>query len=486
MFPFGKSKPSPYDLSSAPPASSASSAASAATSRIKSLALSASKLPSSMGVRPPPPRPSYAVPDLRGLYSLLLAEISLSTAGGMLEAWAALGGEPTADAAGVTYQPDQAALKAAGGLEGRAVELLRRLGEIVVYGEQNAAAAALFDYFCEKNMLALLVDVARGEGEGAGVARSVLVKAQVVQTVSILVQNVRNETSLYYLLSNNYVNELVAIPLQGYTDAALDEFMPTYISFLKALALRLSSSPTLFQFFVDELSGSTFPLFTAAVAAASSPYARTDSFVRLTALNIVVNVCKIKHDAIRRVIADSVSSQRELLGTLTGRFDEQAAVLRKLTAGASTDEARSDSTASAIEELQDQLYFINDLLQCGVRPLNVRLCEWLLRRCIFSPLMEGYRVRWKGDPADGSLDEWFTASDLTREYPEVVAVYEGTTFRSKPAPPSGAGGRRNTISAARRASALSSFPPSAPTTSPETARVLSSLFILSQFFLTFE
>jgi hypothetical protein len=210
------------------------------------------------------------VPDLRGLYSLLLAEISLSTAGGMLEAWAALGGEPTADAAGVIYQPDQAALKAARGLEARAVELLRRLGEIVVYGEQNAAAAALFDYFCEKNMLALLVDVARGEGEGAGVARSVLVKAQVVQTVSILVQNVRNETSLYYLLSNNYVNELVAIPLQGYTDAALDEFMPTYISFLKTLALRLSSSPTLFQFFVDGLSGSTFPLFTAAVAAASS------------------------------------------------------------------------------------------------------------------------------------------------------------------------------------------------------------------------
>lgn len=82
--------------------------------------------------------------------------------------------------------------------EARVVEILRRMGEVVVYGEQNdeasgGASSGLFDYFCEKNMLALLVDVALGEGEGAGVARSAAVKSQVVQTVSILVQNVRNE-----------------------------------------------------------------------------------------------------------------------------------------------------------------------------------------------------------------------------------------------------------------------------------------------------
>ena len=142
------------------------------------------------------------------------------------------------------------------------------------------------------------------------VARSASVKSQVIQTVSILVQNVRNETSLYYLLSNNYINELISIPLDNYSTEVLDELMPTYISFLKTLALRLSGSPTLFQFFVDELSGHTFPLFTAAVKAASSNYAMTDSFVRLTALNIVVNVCKIEHDAIRRVIGESVEEQK--------------------------------------------------------------------------------------------------------------------------------------------------------------------------------
>ena len=277
-------------------------------------------------------------------------------------------------------------------LEGRVVEILRRMGEVVVYGEQNTTPTQLFDYFCEKNMLALLVDVFLGQGEGAGCARSVKVKVQTLQTVGILVGNVKEETSLYYLLSNNYVNEIVGLPINNFSIWALDELMPTYISFLKTLALRLSTSPHLFQFFVDELSGHTFPLFTAAVNAASSEYAKTDAFVRVTALNVVVNVCKIEHDAIRRVIGESVKEQRALLKTLTTRLVERIKRMNKLTTGDHSDSARHSLILDEIGELQDQLYFINDLLQCGVRPLNVRLCEWLLRRVVFKPLLEGLRA----------------------------------------------------------------------------------------------
>lgn len=37
-----------------------------------------------------------------------------------------------------------------------------------------------------------------------------VVQCQIIQTVAILVQNVQNETSLYYLLSNNYINEIIS------------------------------------------------------------------------------------------------------------------------------------------------------------------------------------------------------------------------------------------------------------------------------------
>ena len=57
-----------------------------------------------------------------------------------------------------------------------------------------------------------------------------------MQTVSILVQNIRNETYLYYLLSNNHVNEIIQHPF----DLTDEELMAYYISFMKTLALKLN------------------------------------------------------------------------------------------------------------------------------------------------------------------------------------------------------------------------------------------------------
>jgi hypothetical protein len=39
------------------------------------------------------------------------------------------------------------------------IETIRTISEIIIYGEQNAEQELIFDYFCEKNMLALLTDM---------------------------------------------------------------------------------------------------------------------------------------------------------------------------------------------------------------------------------------------------------------------------------------------------------------------------------------
>jgi protein CLEC16A len=35
--------------------------------------------------------------------------------------------------------------------------------------------------------------------------------SQVLQTLSILIQNIRSETAIFYLFSNNFINELIAL-----------------------------------------------------------------------------------------------------------------------------------------------------------------------------------------------------------------------------------------------------------------------------------
>lgn len=57
---------------------------------------------------------------------------------------------------------------------------------------------SFFDYFAEKNILSNFVRILSQKCDNR-------VKVQIIQTLSILVQNLSNEVSIFYLLSNNYI-----------------------------------------------------------------------------------------------------------------------------------------------------------------------------------------------------------------------------------------------------------------------------------------
>jgi hypothetical protein len=95
------------------------------------------------------------------------------------------------------------------------------------------------------------------------------VATQVLQSISILIQNVSRATSLYMILSNNYINKLMGLPLDLYTAAErrrlivsneakqlpkvftspqITEVATHFVTFLKSLALRINSETL--QFFL--------------------------------------------------------------------------------------------------------------------------------------------------------------------------------------------------------------------------------------------
>jgi len=157
------------------------------------------------------------------------------------------------------------------------VETVRAIAEVIVYGDQHAEQ--LFDYFCEKNMLPLflgLIDQPNCETR---------LQVQVIQSVSILVQNIRSEISLYYTLSNNHVNRLIVHPF----NFANEEVLGHYISFLKTLSLKLNSKTIQF-FFNDHLN--TFPLFEEAIKLFDHP----EGMVRTAVRTITLNVFKVQDE----------------------------------------------------------------------------------------------------------------------------------------------------------------------------------------------
>lgn len=209
------------------------------------------------------------------------------------------------------------------------IELLRRSAELVVHGERQAArglgkdasrdaekSLAVFEYFCERNALTLVVNIVTGvafrlpvgeEPSGSGkeakrsnggtgdevgkaACRNLLpplsVATQAVQSASILISNVVRATSLYFLLSNNVVNDLINLPLQLYAkaeddqrnqqmgsdfkrsgrdqhSAEMSELTTHFVSFLKSLAMRMNAETL--QFFL------TYPSSPSVASTTESP-----------------------------------------------------------------------------------------------------------------------------------------------------------------------------------------------------------------------
>lgn len=230
----------------------------------------------------------------------------------------------------------------------------------------NGAKLQLFDLFFERNALALIVNMLYGESfhfeknidsesdksetdpEIEMAVETLLpplaIATQALQSISILIQNVSRATSLYVILSNNYINKLIDLPLDLYTTAEkrrliasrefkslpsvfaspqITEVATHFVTFLKSLALRMNAETLQFflkypaenmgestttasaSHFCQHTNGKTpeesnsnqddvpkveFPLYKRALEFCST---HQDTFVRTTALNVCLNTLRL-------------------------------------------------------------------------------------------------------------------------------------------------------------------------------------------------
>lgn len=197
----------------------------------------------------------------------------------------------------------------------------RRIHERIA---ENEAYASVFEHFFERNGLAMITELLTGsafdlkthwerrkealqaekagrqEGteemeaceaaltlheavnvedyEGLLLLPPLAIATQGFQSTSILVQNVKRATSLFFILSNNHINQLINLPLEEYHIAErrklhredgsspslfmsprrfgspeLAELTTTFVSFLKSLALRMNAETL--QFFLTYPAG---------------------------------------------------------------------------------------------------------------------------------------------------------------------------------------------------------------------------------------
>lgn len=160
------------------------------------------------------------------------------------------------------------------------VETLKQLSELMVHGDKHSDR--FFEFFGEKGAMALLVSIYT--------LRSFVVRVQVIQTVSILLINIRNQRSLFYLLSNNHINELLSRGVE--VDAPdSEELLAYFVSFMKTLSLSVNSDTVHFFFTAaGAASPASFPLYSQALRLFHHP----DHMVRTSVRTITLNVFNVR------------------------------------------------------------------------------------------------------------------------------------------------------------------------------------------------
>ncbi|CAJ0578549.1 unnamed protein product, partial [Mesorhabditis spiculigera] len=169
------------------------------------------------------------------------------------------------------------------------VEALRAISEILIWGDQNDGT--VFDFFLERQMLSHFLQIMKQDSLNSGSYVSI----QLLQTLNILFENIRHETSLYFLLSNNHVNHIITHRF----DFQNEEIMAYYISFLKTLSMRLN--PATIHFFFNEFSNE-FPLLTETLKL----YDSRENMVRIAVRTILLNIIRVPAEGLQAYLAGAL------------------------------------------------------------------------------------------------------------------------------------------------------------------------------------
>ncbi|XP_061181779.1 protein CLEC16A-like isoform X2 [Saccostrea echinata] len=239
------------------------------------------------------------------------------------------------------------------------VETLRSISEILIWGDQNDSS--VFDFFLEKNMLSFFLRYLQQKS-----GRFICV--QLLQTLNILFENISNETSLYYLLSNNHINSIIVHKF----DFSDEEVMAYYISFLKTLSFKLNRHTI--HFFYNEHTND-FALYTEAIKF----FNHSEAMVRIAVRTITLNVYRVEDKTMLKYIRNRTAAPyfSNLVWFIGNHILDLDLCVRN-----DADHQSRDRLADLVAEHLDHLHYLNDILCLNIDALNDVLTDQMLNRLL--------------------------------------------------------------------------------------------------------
>jgi hypothetical protein len=227
------------------------------------------------------------------------------------------------------------------------IEALRLLAEVLVWGDQNETA--IFDFFLERQMHQHFISIMQQNC-------NVTVHIQLLQTLNIIFENLKNESALYFLLSNNNVNTVI----QHNFYFANEDIMAYFISFLKTLSLKLNSKTV--HFFFNEAHGE-FPLLTVAL----KHFHNTEPMVRTAIRTVTLSIFGIQDDSVQRFVNQQAKNFfPDLMRSIMDKVVRMDTFIRS----AQNEPSNQDRLSSMTDEQIGYLHYFGDIFALNCKDLN--------------------------------------------------------------------------------------------------------------------
>ncbi|KAL4341766.1 hypothetical protein GQ457_08G002480 [Hibiscus cannabinus] len=245
------------------------------------------------------------------------------------------------------------------------IEALRSMAEVLTYGDQHDPS--FFDFFMEKQVMGEFIRI-------LNISKTSSVALQLLQTISILIQNLRRENAIYYMFSNEHVNYLITYSF----DLRNEELLSYYISFLRTISGKLNKNTISLLVKTRDEEVVSFPLYVEAMRFAF----HEESMVRTAVRSLTLNVYHVGDDFVNKFITSAPHS--DYFTNLVSFFRVQCINLSKLVSEYPKNPCSESISAihATVDEIEDNLYYFSDVISAGIPVVGSLITDNILQLLI--------------------------------------------------------------------------------------------------------
>ncbi|KAL4324801.1 hypothetical protein GQ457_11G018120 [Hibiscus cannabinus] len=255
------------------------------------------------------------------------------------------------------------------------IEALRSIAELLTYGDQHDPS--FFDFFIENQVMGEFIRI-------LNINKTVSVSLQLLQTISILIQNLRREYAIYYMFSNEHVNHLITYSF----DFRNEEILSYYISFLRAIGGKLNKSTISLLVKTQDEEVVSFPLYVEAIRFAF----HEESMVRTAVRSLTLNVYHVGDDFVNKFITSAPHS--DYFSNLVSFFRNQCINLSKLVSEYPKNPCSESVSVilATLDDIEDNLYYFSDVISAGIPVVGSLITDNMLQLLILPLLFPALQV----------------------------------------------------------------------------------------------